>query len=391
MSKGSWGRLWRYTLSLLLLWASPVTMAAQPPDWGQFWNDYQKVFLDSQGRVIDWAEGGVTTSEGQSYALFFALVANQPRVFAKILDWTENNLAHGQLSDRLPAWRWGKRPDGSWGILSDNHAADSDLWIAYDLLQAGRLWKNPQYSALGKALAEHVAKDEVQVMRGAGPMLVPGEKYFRLGSTLVINPSYLPPFLLASLAEMIPDGPWSAMLQHLPGVLRRVSPFGFTPDWVAYDPDRGYFPAPQGVDGSYNAIRVYLWAGMTNLKTAEAKKIIRALWGMAMYLHSNDLPPLKEDYQTGQAEGNGPSGFSAAVIPLLYRYHMNSEIQTQLIRLSAEHNPDTGLYGHPPVHYYNQNLALFALGWYSHQFHFGRYGNVHPAWAGPFGVNKNPG
>ena len=78
MSKGSWGRLWRYTLSLLLLWASPVTMAAQPPDWGQFWNDYQKVFLDSQGRVIDWAEGGVTTSEGQSYALFFALVANQP-------------------------------------------------------------------------------------------------------------------------------------------------------------------------------------------------------------------------------------------------------------------------------------------------------------------------
>ena len=42
-----------------------------------------------------------TTSEGQSYALFFALAANDREAFDKILLWTENNLADGSLKALL--------------------------------------------------------------------------------------------------------------------------------------------------------------------------------------------------------------------------------------------------------------------------------------------------
>jgi hypothetical protein len=51
--------------------------AEAAPPWHQFWKAYQQYFIDpASGRVIDWHEGDITTSEGQSYALFFALVDN---------------------------------------------------------------------------------------------------------------------------------------------------------------------------------------------------------------------------------------------------------------------------------------------------------------------------
>ena len=40
--------------------------------------------------------------------MFFALVANDRARFDKLLSWTEANLAGGDLTQRLPAWSWGK-------------------------------------------------------------------------------------------------------------------------------------------------------------------------------------------------------------------------------------------------------------------------------------------
>ena len=39
-----------------------------------------------------------TVSEAQAYGLFFALVANDRPSFEKILKWTENNMAGGDLT-----------------------------------------------------------------------------------------------------------------------------------------------------------------------------------------------------------------------------------------------------------------------------------------------------
>lgn len=120
------------------------------------WRDW-KAFVDSQiqadGRVIDFTTPEQqSTSEGQSYALFFALVANDRATFETVLGWTANNLCEGQLGGRLPAWQWGRRADGSYGVLDAHSAADADAWIAYALLEAGRLWRAPRYAESGRAL-----------------------------------------------------------------------------------------------------------------------------------------------------------------------------------------------------------------------------------------------
>src|SRR5215470_19858859 len=96
-------------------------------DWQSLWKSYAAKFMDNQIRVIDHDAGDRTTSEGQAYAMFFALVANDRPRFDGLLHWTELNLADGDLSSHLPAWLWGQRQDKSWGVRDANSAADADL------------------------------------------------------------------------------------------------------------------------------------------------------------------------------------------------------------------------------------------------------------------------
>src|SRR5580698_7610733 len=86
---------------------------AEPQPW-PLWQAYTQHYLDDQGRVIDRSAGDRTTSEGQAYAMFFALVDNDQPHFDKLLKWTEANLAGGDLTARLPAWDWGKTKSGEW-------------------------------------------------------------------------------------------------------------------------------------------------------------------------------------------------------------------------------------------------------------------------------------
>src|ERR1700754_4179095 len=185
----------------LSLAAAPAATAraAQPAANCDDWTAYRQFvtrFVQQDGRVVDYSTAvQQTTSEGQSYAMFFALVANDRATFDRLLNWTRTNLSANQFDAnnlRLPAWQWGKKQDGSFGVMDPNSASDSDLWIAYDLFQAGRLWKEPAYTKLAYALATQIVKQEIVDLPGLGPMLLPGPQGFRIGDVTRLNPSYLP-------------------------------------------------------------------------------------------------------------------------------------------------------------------------------------------------------
>ena len=57
------------------------------------WQSFLDGFVQDDGRVIDWTDGGRTVSEGQAYALFFALVADDRAAFRRILEWTRDNIS----------------------------------------------------------------------------------------------------------------------------------------------------------------------------------------------------------------------------------------------------------------------------------------------------------
>ncbi|WP_232821297.1 cellulose synthase complex periplasmic endoglucanase BcsZ [Acidithiobacillus ferrivorans] len=358
--------------------AAPLSVAPSP--WPIFWQHYTARFISPQGRVIDYEAGGVTTSEAQSYALFFALVANDKTLFSQLLDWTQDNLAQGSLAEHLPAWQWGKSKNGNWGVLEKNSASDADLWMAYTLIQAGRLWQEPRYTALGDLLARRIAMREVVTVPGVGVMLLPGKEGFHKNPDIYIfNLSYLPLPVVDALGKELPEGPWQQIARNLPTLMKDVAPKGFAPDWVSYTVGKGFGAAPEGTAGGYNAIRVYLWAGMTNPASPGSAGIIGALWGMRDYLSTHLLPPLTADAASGNVSGVGPVGFSAAVIPYLERLGMKTQVANQTLRLTADLDPKTGLYGNPP-RYYDQNLILFVIGWKDGAFRFASDGDLEPRW-----------
>ena len=381
-------RLARQSLAGLLLLSLGISTGCRAQEPWPLWESYAARYLDGQGRVIDHGAGDRTTTEGQAYAMFFALVANDPARFSKLVEWTETNLAQGDLTLHLPAWSWGKAPDGSWRVLDSNPAADADLWMAYALEEAGRLWHNERYEKLGKVMADRVAQQEIVLVPGLGTSLIPGAQGFHPDpQTWYLNPSYMPPMLLAYFAHENPQSPWSEVAASLPTLV--ISNGGFVMDWLNAGPTGLHpMPPPSTVGdgkpvptpvGSYDAIRVYLWAGLADPKTPGVADELAGMHGMAVYLKKNVTPPLQVDASGKVLNADAPTGFSAAVIPYLHALRLKQEETTQMDRLAATKDPKTGLYGHDGS-YYDQNLALFATGWADGRYKFDVDGRLHVKW-----------
>jgi endoglucanase len=354
------------------------------------WNQYAQHFIDDQGRVIDHSSQDKTTSEGQSYALFFALVDNDRTRFDKVLNWTQVNLADGDLTEQLPAWNWGKAPDGEWKVLDPNPAADADLWIAYSLLEAGRLWNEPRYEKIGTALAERIAQEEVVLVPGLGTTLIAGASGFHPDAkTWIVNASYLPLPVLTRLAKTEGDGPWGMVIDSLQPLLARGSGAGYAMDWDTVGggikPSETPTQLSVGVKtdpavGSYDAIRVYLWLGLADPATPGLPALLGDLSGMSNYMKKNPVPPATVDSTGKVLDANGPIGFSAALVPFLIAKGMKTQAKEQMNRVAQMKDPATGLYGHGEFFYYDQNLVLFATGWAEERFRFDREGRLNVKW-----------
>ena len=329
---------------------------------------YAQAFVSADGRVIDRTAGDRTTSEGQGYAMFFALVANDRALFQRILAWTEQNLAHGDLGRNLPAWHWGKRRDGSWGVVDRNAASDADLWIAYDLLEAGRLWSDARISALGQRVLENVAAHELADIPGFGISLLPGPAGFAISGGFRLNASYAPPQLLRRFAQL--GGPWEAVRRSSLRMLQMFAAGGAVPDWAFAKGGQLRTDPVQGRVASYDSIRVPLWIGMMPERDAQLDRVAA---GLLAALEQTGKLPERLDARSLQGKGEGPPGFYAALVPIA------PPERRSLLEARVASAGKGGLYGDPPA-YYDQNLILFAQGFSEGRYRFRGDGALVPAW-----------
>lgn len=347
-------------LGAVAIGGGPMMMAREL--WISAWRAYRHSFIDGQGRVIDYsANKGFSTSEGQAYALFLSLVAGERGTFKRVLGWTNTNMAGGRLGDVLPAWKWGLYA-GKWGVIGANSAADADAWIAYALLEAGRIWNDHDLTTTGKKLAVRIANDESVTINGFGRVLIPGASNFPDTPPVIVDPSYTPLFLARGIAEATGNPAWQAIAETCPKMIATVTRNGFAPDW-AWVPQAPASPpggTPEVGTGSFDAIRCYLWAGLTAPDTEGADAILASLQGMARYLATHPTPPQSVDVATGAVHATGNIGFSGALLPYLSRIGKTRILKQQLSRVLAKREA-IGLFGQP-ADYYTENLILFGLG-----------------------------
>ena len=153
----------------------------------QLWEEYRDYFINEDGRVVDYYNGHVSHSEGQSYGMYLSVTYNDKETFDKLGKWAKDNL--GVRADHLMAWKWGERSKGTWGIIDYNNATDGDVLIAYALLKADKKWPGGNYKKEGLLIIKSL-RENMSVNWKDFTILLPGYFGFDRGDSFIINPSY---------------------------------------------------------------------------------------------------------------------------------------------------------------------------------------------------------
>jgi len=360
---------------------APRARAVSPPPckpaaaW-PYWQSFATRHIQDDGRVVDFdTPDQRSTSEGQSYALFFALVNNDEVLFERVLGWTRHNLMDSRPQERLPSWLWGRAGDGSWRVLDENNATDADLWIAYALLEAGRLWERPGYVSAGVRKLQLAREQVLADVPGLGPMLLPGRSGFHTGTRWTFNPSYVPLQLLRRFAAVDPKGPWRALVANSARMISGSAPVGFAADWIGWDGKAFGIDPAKGNVGSYDAIRVYLWAGMLDAGEPLRANLLRDLSGPVQLLRAQGEFCEKIDVVSGVGTNKAPPGFAAALLP-----YLSALDEAALLKKQQQRIPPAGSAAANALPYYERNLVLFGQGWLDNRYRFAADGRLLPAW-----------
>jgi len=384
------------TLVLSLALLVPLAARAEScslQNW-PLWKDYAERFVQKDGRMLGSSmDPNQSSSEGQAYGMFFALVGNDPLTFETLWHWTRDNMAGADIAQNLPGWLWGATNSGTWGVLDRNSASDADLWMAYALLEADRLWHKPEYRSDAQRILDNLDKTLVRNIPGLGRMLLPGPVGYEHPDQLWrFNASYTPIPLLRRFSLESPSGAWKEIAESTAKMIadKNMNRFGFVPDWVGYrgtDVNKGMFVVDKftSAQGSYDAIRTYLWAGLTSPADPLAKPILDSLDGMAQSVASTGVPPEKVQVVTGVTEGIGPYGFSASLVPYLRAKGLPllADQQLRIVDEAIAHyrNPADPAYNQHQ--YYHVMLSLFALGWSEKRYQFNKDGTLKVSWEAP--------
>ncbi len=223
--------------------------ARERDELSALWSLYRYTHVQS-GRVVALDEGGVTTSEGQAYAMLRAVWANDRAAFDEVWRWTRENLQ--VRGDRLLAWRWKD------GVQDRNAATDADQDAALALILASRRFRERRYLEDARALLADIWAREVLVAGGrpfpTGGNWAPGERW------PTIHVAYLAPYAYEVFAEVDPGRPWKDLVASSYAVLRFLfveQRLALPPEVVFVDPRTGSLllerpggpgPAPFGYD-----------------------------------------------------------------------------------------------------------------------------------------------
>lgn len=206
-------------------------------------------------------------------------------------------------------------------------------------------------------------------------MLAPGSMGFALAADVWrLNPSYMPLPLLRAAALIDPKGPWGRIATNTVKLIQASSPRGFAPDWLAYQTGKGFVVDPvKGDVGSYDAIRTYLWAGLTSKADPLEKPLMLALGGMQASVARNGQLPEKVSTLSGMETGVAPIGFAAALLPYLRSAGANTVLASTRSRVSEM--------ARNPLGYYDTVLALFGQGAIEGRYQFNARGRLTPDWS----------
>lgn len=343
------------------------------------WAGYKQRFIQSDGRVIDpMFSGGLTTSEGQSYALLRSVWLNDREVFDRVWRWTQSNL-QVRAGDKLLAYKWGKSEQGEWKVLDDATAADAETDTALALIFANKRWKDSNYQKQALEIMNGMWQRQVVTILGK-PYLTAGE-WAPPQSQPTLNPSYLAPYALRIFAQLDSTHNWAGLVDTSYEIIRGCSEmevggqYGvkLPPNWCSIDKLSGkYGPVLNNpnldTNYGYDAFRTY-WRVALDYKWFGEKRALeyltwsdtlRVIWNKegrfsSIYDYRGNIVQESEDL----AIYSGSLGNFIVAEPGQATALLNSKLNP------TYHNEGQGFGWGNLQNYYNQNWVWFGLALYN--------------------------
>jgi endo-1,4-beta-D-glucanase Y len=312
-------------------------------DWvTDAWRMYASKFISPDGRVIDDANGRISHSEGQGYAMLIAVRAGDRAGFDRLWTWTAANLE--VRGDHLAAWRWD--PAHEPHVADRNNATDGDLLMAWALAQAGAKWDVPAYTDAARAIADAVGS-RAAIPSRFGPLLLPGAQGYGSGDRPdgpVVNLSYWIFPALDRLDSISHSADWSAVARSGLSLIdaARFGNSRLPSNWIslagkAAEPAHG-FPAVFG----YDAVRIPLYLAWGRPDD------VKRLATFSAALGDGDRPPEVIDVASSTGvESFGGDGFRAIAALVACVVH-GSKMPRDLLQVR-------------PGSYYPTSLHILAL------------------------------
>lgn len=335
------------------------------------WDQYKKVFIQEDGRVIDFSNN-TTTSEGQAYAMLRAFWLRDKDTFDRTYKWAKDNLQLPRGKDHLFSWKWGEKQDHTWGALDTTSATDADQDIALALLLAHKEWQDSTYLEDAKLILADIWK-HLTVDAPIGRVLLPGD-WPKKGRSYQVNPSYFAPYAYRVFAEMDPDHDWAILIDSSYEIITRAvaqTETRLPPDWVEISMDNDQVkiyedPLDTRSDFGYEAIRVYWRVALDSLMNPldkratglmKTKTIMPRHWRIR-----KDIPiSLTWDGIVRHPELQSGAVYGA-VLPAFYTH--DRDAAKELIQKKVVPNLKSGGQWNTKNDYYSQNWLWFGLAIY---------------------------
>lgn len=333
------------------------------------WENYKKRFINGDGRVIDYSQHSITTSEGQGYAMLRAVWSDDKVTFDRVWKWTRDTMK--RPGDNLFGWRWGKNTNGTYGFISgggDNSASDADQDIALALVFASHRWHEPSYQNDAAKILPDIWNKETA--------LISGKRYITAGNwaanqnEVVINPSYFAPYAWRIFAAIDRKHNWAGMISPAYEVLSssgeapldKSKGVGLPPDWLVVASPSGTLKSPSipnlSTNYSFDAMRVpwrialdYIWNKEPRAKTY-LDNSFRFITDI--YAHDNKLAGSYSHDGAIIVPGENPIMYSTALAFLLTTSPQLAQKMYQDKILSLYSNANNT---------FNNNLSYYELNW----------------------------
>ena len=187
---------------------SSDTYIRQLDDLSALWSFYKQTYIQN-GRVVSLDEQGITTSEGQGYAMLRAVWSNDRATFNTVWAWTKEHLQ--VRDDKLFAWKW----KGT--VLDRNSATDADTDIALALILAARRFDHPAFAQESLTIINSIWNQET-VHIGSRAYVTAGN-WARDEDYPTIHVAYLAPYAYEIFASVDSHHPWAHAIESSYAIL----------------------------------------------------------------------------------------------------------------------------------------------------------------------------